>query len=84
MQNPICQSCAMPMKEEQYGTEQNGAKTQEYCVYCYQNGKFSQEQMTLEQMIEICVPFMVEEGMTAEKAREILQHELPTLKRWRQ
>ena len=30
----ICQSCGMPMQEEQYGTNRDGSKNHTYCCYC--------------------------------------------------
>ncbi len=80
----ICQSCAMPMDEtgEMYGTEQDGTKTDAYCTYCYHEGKFTQE-MSMEQMIEFCIPFMMQNAeMTEEDARRMMQGALPGLKRW--
>ncbi len=82
--NVICQSCGMPMpNEELFGTEKTGAKTDEYCTYCYQEGAFIGSTDTLEAMIEVCVPFMVKEGMPEEQARKILGESLPHLKRWK-
>ena len=47
----FCQSCGMPMTEESlYGTERDGARSELYCTYCYQNGAFTQEG-TMEEMI---------------------------------
>ncbi|WP_368041489.1 zinc ribbon domain-containing protein [Clostridium sp. 001] len=60
MKQKYCQSCGMPMSEELYGTERNNKKNQEYCIYCYENGDFKQPDLTMEQMIEASVPFMVQ------------------------
>lgn len=80
----ICQSCGMPMPtEDLYGTEAGGEKTSEYCSYCYGNGTFVGSTDTLEAMIEVCVPFMVKEGMPEEQARKILNEQLPQLRRWK-
>ena len=80
----ICQSCGMPMKEEDFGTNAGGGANQEYCKYCFQNGRFSCEG-TMEEMIEICVPPMVQsnQGMTPEQAREMMRQFFPHLKRWK-
>lgn len=79
-----CQSCGMPMQgDELHGTEANGAKTDEYCMYCYENGSFKNPDMTMKDMIEVCVPFMVQEGMPEEQARSLMEAHLPKLKRWR-
>lgn len=38
----FCQSCGMPLQNEaDYGTEAGGARSEEYCTYCYQNGGFT-------------------------------------------
>ncbi|MCU0461229.1 MAG: zinc ribbon domain-containing protein [Bacteroidales bacterium] len=38
----FCQSCGMPMDQDpgNGGTDSDGSKTQKYCSYCYQDGKF--------------------------------------------
>jgi hypothetical protein len=33
-------------------------------------------------MIEVCVPFMIKEGMPESQARKLLSDQLPNLKRW--
>ena len=35
----FCQSCAMPLEEKIYGTNEDGTKNEEFCIYCYKNGK---------------------------------------------
>ena len=81
-----CQSCGMPMGkgDELYGTETNGSRSQDYCNYCYQNGQFL-FCGTMAEMIEICVPHIVayNPAMTAEQARQMMEHFLPMLKRWK-
>ena len=81
----FCQSCAMPMtRSEEFGTEKDGSKSADYCCYCYQNGEFENKDMTLEEMIEVCAPFLIEAGQAsdAESARAMLNEFLPKLKRW--
>ncbi|MCL1850483.1 MAG: zinc ribbon domain-containing protein [Bacteroidetes bacterium] len=78
----ICQSCAMPLTEDLYGTNADGTLNPEYCKYCYTDGKFVAPDLTKKEMIEICVPYMVEQGMPEGNARILLQEYLPKLKRW--
>lgn len=79
----VCQSCGMPLSsEESYGTDAAGQKILDYCKYCYENGQFIQPHLTLDEMVEICVPFMVEDGMEEQAARAMMQSYLPHLKRW--
>lgn len=81
----FCQSCGMPMGEtdEMYGTEKDGTKSEDYCKYCYTDGQFYKDQ-TLEEMVETCVPFMMEDNkeLTKKEATNQLMAFLPTLKRW--
>ncbi len=79
-----CQSCGMPLTEKEVlGTEKNGDLSNEYCSYCYKDGDFLKPEETMEEMIETCVPFMVQDGMKEEEARRMLNEFLPTLKRWK-
>lgn len=80
----ICQSCGMPMQEEQYGTNQDGSKNDSYCCYCYKDGAFAQN-YSLEEMVDFCAPFEVEGGRAEnlEEAKEQLMKYFPTLERWR-
>ncbi len=58
----FCQSCAMPMESEDVlGTNLDGSRNSDYCIYCYKDGKFTAPDVTMEEEIEKCVPFMKEE-----------------------
>ena len=87
MQNEIyCQSCGMPLSEEShFGKNADGSKNEDYCCYCYENGAFNNPDMTMEEMIELCVPHVVEAKVCpdAESARKMMQEFFPTLKRWK-
>jgi len=83
MEQAICQSCGMPMTEDFYGTNKDGSKNTEYCKYCHTDGAFHNPDETLEGMINVCVPYMVEQGMPEKDARAQLNELLPQLKRWR-
>lgn len=86
MEKVFCQSCGMPMdQEEVLGTNTDGSLNHDYCKFCYDKGAFLQPNMTLEQMIDFCVPFVVkEDGMSEVAAKEMLQQVMPKLKRWAQ
>lgn len=79
-----CQSCGMPLANKALlGTDKEGQKSQDYCMYCYELGEFKQPGLTVEEMVEICVPHLKEDGMAEEEARQMLSSFLPGLKRWR-
>ena len=76
----------MPLEEDKaelYGTNADESKSEDYCIYCYQDGCFTSD-MDMNQMIEACVPHMVKanETMTEEIARDLMKSFFPTLKRW--
>ncbi|MGC4377360.1 zinc ribbon domain-containing protein [Fictibacillus sp. Mic-4] len=80
----VCQSCGMPMNERSlFGIEKSGARSEDYCCYCYEKGEFKQPDLTLKEMTELCVSYMKEDGMEEDEARDILRVTLPSLKRWR-
>lgn len=80
----FCQSCGMPMPEADLrGSEANGAKSEDYCTYCYENGAFKQPEITLQEMIDLCAGYLVEDGMDEAAARQLLSSSIPHLKRWR-
>ena len=81
------QSCGMPMeKTEDFGTNNDGGRNEEYCRYCYKEGKFTDD-MTMEDMIQFNLKFNEENGNpfgTQEEARKMMESWFPTLKRWKQ
>ncbi|MBE5814417.1 MAG: transcriptional regulator [Clostridiales bacterium] len=87
MEQKFCQSCGMPLGNDETvcGTEKDGTLNREYCIYCYKDGAFTGE-MTMEEMIEACIPFTLEAcpGKTAAEARAEMQQFFPHLKRWAQ
>ncbi|ULO06958.1 zinc ribbon domain-containing protein [Paenibacillus sp. 19GGS1-52] len=79
----LCQSCGMPMHDgELLGSDADGNKITEYCMYCYEAGEFKQPDITLQGMTDLCTGYMVEEGMEEISARKVLADTLPLLKRW--
>ncbi|MEF2966931.1 zinc ribbon domain-containing protein [Paenibacillus sp. M1] len=84
-QEKFCQSCGMPLtSDEVLGTELNGGRNGEYCVYCYKDGAFTSDS-TMEEMIELCLQYGGDSGVFADKdqARKMMQEWFPTLKRWK-
>lgn len=95
----FCQSCGMPLTERLrvgehssginvLGTNADGSKNEEYCMYCYRDGKFLQD-CTMDEMIEHCAQFVgaVNEGLpnpiTKEEYIGQMKAYFPQLKRWR-
>ena len=78
----------MPLTEEVLGTNADGSKNEDYCMYCYKDGKFLQE-CTMDEMIEHCAHFVdeVNKGLpkpiTKEEYIGQMKMYFPHLKRWR-
>jgi hypothetical protein len=85
-QGPFCQSCSMPINQvDLQGTEADGSKSEKYCVYCYKDGKFTDPDATLEQMIDVSAKGWSSQdpSITYEQAKAQLGNVLPHLERWR-
>jgi radical SAM superfamily enzyme len=81
--NQFCQSCSMPLdRPELAGTEKDGTKSKEYCLYCYQNGAFLNPDMTLDEMKTIVKDQMDKRKIDSSIITMALGS-LPHLKRWR-
>ena len=89
MEQHFCQSCGMPMTAENRGTNADGSCNEDYCAYCYKDGKFTQD-FTMSQMIEFCLQFLDQINRQAgwnlppAQAREQMQKYFPQLKRWKE
>jgi hypothetical protein len=81
---PFCQSCGMPLsKPDDFGTNAEGWRQNDYCHYCYQDGKFTQPDITLAEMIkQVVKPAAQATGMTEAEARAMAEENLPRLRRW--
>jgi len=89
MEQKFCQSCGMPLVDKNKGTNADGTYNEDYCIYCYKEGKFTQE-LTMGQMIDFCSQFTDEINkqtgwkLTPEQAKKQMRVFFPTLKRWKQ
>ena len=89
MVQKFCQSCGMPLNNSNKGTNADGNPNEDYCIYCYKEGKFTQD-FNMSQMIEFCTQFTdqinKEAGwnLTPQLAKEQMRQFFPTLKRWKQ
>jgi hypothetical protein len=78
-----CQSCSMPLDNpELLGTEKDGSKNHEYCIYCYKDGAFTNPNMTLKEMTSLVITQMEKMDLDTRTIDEAISI-LPNLKRWR-
>ena len=84
----FCQSCGMPLNDQVLGTNADGSKNEDYCMYCYKDGKFTND-CTMDEMIEFCLQFVDEvnknmpKPMTKDEYKQMMRQYFPMLKRWK-
>lgn len=76
----ICQCCGMPLEEASLSREPDGAINEDYCKWCYADGKFAYTNM--DKLIDFCAEHMASEQWPAGQVRAYLAGLLPTLKHW--
>ncbi len=77
----ICQCCGMPLEDEVIGRNKDGSLNEDYCKWCFADGTYTYSDM--DDLIGVCIPNMVNEGFTEDRAREYLKQTLPKLDYWR-
>ena len=80
----FCQSCAMPLeKPEDFGTNKDGSRNEDYCVYCFKDGEFT-ENLSMEEMISYCADHHEEWQIPMPKEVFVshMKENFPKLKRW--
>ncbi len=77
----VCQCCGMPLDDAVISREKDGAFNEDYCKWCYADGEYTYSDM--DDLIDVCVGHMTEEGFSREQARAYLRSELPKLNYWK-
>lgn len=87
MEQKFCQSCGMPLTADVLGTNADGSKNEEYCIYCYKDSAFTGD-FTMEEMAEYCAQFVDDfnrhagQSLSREEYKAMLLQYYPNLKRW--
>lgn len=71
----------MPLSNELLGTESDGSKSNDYCKFCYHDGRFTHPDYSLKQMIGHMQTLMDKEKLPEEIIESAITR-LPHLKRW--
>ncbi|HRX32083.1 MAG TPA: zinc ribbon domain-containing protein [Tenuifilaceae bacterium] len=82
----LCQSCGMPLDKDPNngGTNADKSKSNMYCSYCYKDGKFLDEGISLQEKIEKNVQIAVKRmNISENEARRMAENLLPKLERWK-
>lgn len=76
-----CQCCGMPLDDTTVSKETDGSFNEEYCKWCYADGKFAYNSM--DELIDFLSEHMANENFTSEQVREYLKTQLPNLNHWK-
>ena len=76
-----CQCCGMPLEDSIISREKDGTLNEDYCQWCYADGTYTYSDM--DDLIETCLPHMVNENFTEEQARAYMKEMLPQLDYWK-
>ena len=80
----VCQSCGLPLNNDNKGSNNDLSSSDEYCRFCYLEGEFLIPNLTLDMQIDRLAMMAIEKlHIPKEKAREMAENILPGLKRWR-
>lgn len=77
----ICQCCGMPLEDSNISREPDGAFNEEYCKWCYADGKFAYSD--LEQLLDFFAAHMPTGEWTPEQARSYWKAQLSQLNYWK-
>lgn len=77
----FCQCCGMPLDDSSISKELDGTFNEEYCKWCYTDGKFVYT--SLEELTDFLVEHMSNENWPPEQARAFFEAQLPELNHWK-
>ncbi len=81
-QQLICQCCGMPLNDDSISRESDGEFNEEYCKWCYTDGKLVYHSM--QELIDFLVPHMSSMNMgEPQEIKAMLEKQLPQLNLWR-
>lgn len=79
-----CQSCGMPLHRDEKGpgTEADGSLSEMYCSHCYEEGKFTMPNITVDEMKELVTDKIIEMKIPKFVAK-LLARSTHKLERWK-
>lgn len=77
----VCQCCGMPLEDSNISREPDGTFNEEYCKWCYDDGKFVYA--SLEELLKFLESHMSNETWPPEQVRAYFETQLPKLNHWK-
>lgn len=76
----ICQCCGMPLDDGSISREADGAFNEDYCKWCYANGRFAYE--SIDQLTDYLAEHFAGDA-SPEQAHAFFREQLLKLRHWR-
>ena len=77
----FCQCCGMPLEDNYISREPDGAFNEEYCKWCYADGKFVYQ--SVEEIVEFLAKHLSNDEWPEEAARAYYEKQIPLLRHWK-
>ena len=77
-----CQCCGMPLEDGQLSREPDGSLNEDYCRWCYADGKFAYP--TMDSLISFLVEHFSSDAFPPDAARAYYRSHLGELKHWKE
>ena len=76
----VCQCCGMPLEDESMSREPDGSFNEDYCKWCYADGRFLYDDM--DSLLSFLVGHLANDHFPPEAARAFFADLLPKLAHW--
>ena len=78
----VCQCCGMPLEDEYISKETDGTFNEEFCKWCYTEGKFIYT--NIDDLIDFLMEHSANGQCPKEEMRQLFETELRKLNHWRE
>lgn len=78
----VCQCCGMPLEDVTISREPDGTFNEEYCKWCYSDGKFTYHDM--DELIDFCAEHRANENCSSKQVKEYIKNMLLRLNYWKE
>ena len=83
MKTLTCQCCGLPFSEKMRGTNRNGSKSYDYCIACFNDGKYRDPHLNMRDMEKkLLTMARHHDEISIEEAQQVIST-LSDLKRWK-
>ena len=77
----VCQCCGMPLEDDYISKEPDGAFNEEFCKWCYSEGKFIYA--SIDELVDFLMEHMPNKQLTEEENRRFFETQLSKLNHWK-